>query len=558
VNFLLFFISFLFCVDGSVIVIEDRPYSIHDFFSRYPKRQWERTDSLQKEKMLNDFISRELCVLEAKRLGFHNNPQTAIKIYNRSLQILVNESYEYFVARPLLSEMELELARKNAKKEIFINHVLIGHSESYLGQPPNRTINEALVLSQQIKQDYEGGESFSSLAEKYSDDPGVKENSGEVGWVSWGATVAEFQSAAFILDAGVLSSPILTDFGYHLILVSDRRSSDYQYMSDDEYESLIVNITKRSVRDKLRPAALEYDKNTINEYGVVFNMNAINDIVVLYGRHQKELELSGGRPSASFLESMAVPVVVCVYNNKGYGPRWFAKKMAEAPPDRFPALGSVDAVLSVFKTFILQDIAIKKGLSSSIDTLYSYQRKVDDMVSSILYDAYLKHLVNIAPRPDSLSVRKYYHDNKLENYMDDERVTVREIRVSDRNLADSLLIEVGFGVGFSSLAEKYSLVNAENGGIFGPFSRKQAQKYFDAVSLLEVGNISPVISFSNNTFSIVKLIEKFPPAPLEFEGVYSSIESLLFKENQDNSKRVGINDLSDKYVITKKTSLLYK
>ena len=119
-NFLLFFISFLFCVDGSVIVIEDRPYSIHDFFSRYPKRQWERTDSLQKEKMLNDFISRELCVLEAKRLGFHNNPQTAIKIYNRSLQILVNESYEYFVARPLLSEMELELARKNAKKEIFI------------------------------------------------------------------------------------------------------------------------------------------------------------------------------------------------------------------------------------------------------------------------------------------------------------------------------------------------------------------------------------------------------------------------------------------------------
>ena len=75
-------------------MIDGQSYSIYDFFSRYPKKQWERADSLQQEKMLDDFIGRELCVLEAKGLGFLNDPGLAVKIFTRSRQILINESYK--------------------------------------------------------------------------------------------------------------------------------------------------------------------------------------------------------------------------------------------------------------------------------------------------------------------------------------------------------------------------------------------------------------------------------------------------------------------------------
>ena len=111
-KFLLFLFSLAVSSDGTILTIEGRSYSVHDFYSRYPKKQWERADSLQREKVLNDFINRELCVLEAKSLGFYNDPEIAVKIYNRSLQILVNESYEYFVARPLMAEEDLVLARR--------------------------------------------------------------------------------------------------------------------------------------------------------------------------------------------------------------------------------------------------------------------------------------------------------------------------------------------------------------------------------------------------------------------------------------------------------------
>ena len=557
-NLLLLLFSFALSSDGTILMIEKKSYSVHDFYSRYPKKQWERADSLQREKVLNDFITRELCVLEAKKLGFHNDPVTAVKIYNRSLQVLVNESYEYFVARPLLPEEDLIMARNNAKREVFVNHVLVGHSESYLNRPPKRTVDDALVLSQQIKAEYEGGVDFAILAEKYSDDPGVGENLGAVGWVPWGATVPAFQEAAFVLERGGVSSPVLTNFGYHIILVSDVRPSDNRFMDDSAYENLIINITKNSIRDMLRPAAIKYDQNIVEENNVVFNLDAVREILRSYDRFQKDSSLSGGSASFSFLETISTPIIVCVYGNKGYGPKWFAQRLKRTPSSRRPKFESEDAAVAALKTFVLQDIAVKRGFQAGVDSSFSYRWKVNDMVSDLLYDAYLKHLVNIAPRPDSSSVREYYNSNKYEKYLEDEKYTVREIRVSNRSFADSLLTEIGAGVAFSSLAKKHGVVGQVEEGLYGPFSKKQNSKYFDAVSSLEINGISPVIASTNNSFAIIQLVEKIPEKPIDLESVFVQIESLLTKEEQENSKALGLAGLIEKYSVNRSVSLLYK
>ena len=170
---LLTLFSFICASEGIILSIDDHEYSLYSFYSRYPKKQLERADSLQKDKMFTDFVKRELCILEAEKLGLKNEPGVAVKIRDRSLQILVNETYEHFVAAPLIAPDDLSAARKNAKKELFASHILIGHAGAYLSKPPQRTVDEALLLSQQIKSEYGAGESFSVLAEKYSDDPGA-------------------------------------------------------------------------------------------------------------------------------------------------------------------------------------------------------------------------------------------------------------------------------------------------------------------------------------------------------------------------------------------------
>jgi parvulin-like peptidyl-prolyl isomerase len=556
---LLSLFSFICASEGTVLTIDENEYSLYSFFSRYPKKQWERADSLQKDKMFTDFVKRELCILEAEKLGLQNDPGVALKIRDRSLQILVNESYEHFVATPLISPADLDAARENAKKELFVNHILIGHAEAYLGKPPQRTVDEALLLSQRVVGEYGAGESFGVLAEKYSDDPGAKNNSGSLGWVQWGATVPEFQRAAFMLDVGVLSAPVLTNFGYHLILISDVRPSGLQHMSNDAYESYVINISKNSVRDQLRDAALNYDANKISEYGIHFDSAAIESVLSAYNRLQKENILSegGGAGSARLLNSIEGLGVLCVYGGKGYGPKWFAIKLGRAPPSRQPRFDSVDKITSTLKTIILQDIAVHEGFASGINNVFSYRYKKNEMVSGLLYDAYLKRLIKSVPKPDTLAVSDFYEKNKYDKYMEEEKITLREIRVPNRAVAEGLLALLDAGADFALLAKQNSSVNPDGGGLLGPFQRNDNKLLFDAASLLNEEDISPVLSSSKNSFSIIKLVNHISAAPVRLDRVYVQIESLLIKEGQIEAKALGIDGLLNLYTVVKNAELLF-
>ena len=178
------------------------------------------------------------------------------------------------------------------------------------------------------------------------------------------------------------------------------------------------------------------------------------------------------------------------------------------------------------------------------------------MVSGLLYDSYLKHLVNTATKPDSSDVKGYYHNNKEEKYLEPEKVVIRDLRVRDKFLADSLLMIVANGADFSLLASNFSSINPKDGGLYGPFARNINKSLFDAASLLGAEEISPVLSVSKNQFSIIQLVENVPQKPIELSRVYARIESFLIKENQNNAKTEKIDGLHKKYNIEKSLSLL--
>jgi len=80
--------------------------------------------------------------------------------------------------------------------------------------------DELLQLKSRI---LEGEITFTAEAGVESDDPGSARNGGDLGWFGRGAMVPEFEQAAFALEAGKMSDPVRTSFGYHLILVEERR-----------------------------------------------------------------------------------------------------------------------------------------------------------------------------------------------------------------------------------------------------------------------------------------------------------------------------------------------
>lgn len=79
---------------------------------------------------------------------------------------------------------------------------------------------------QQIRQKIlDGSAKFEDMAKQYSDD-GSASKGGDLGWVSPGETVSQFEQAMDQLKPGEISQPIKSPFGYHLIQVLERRKQD--------------------------------------------------------------------------------------------------------------------------------------------------------------------------------------------------------------------------------------------------------------------------------------------------------------------------------------------
>jgi len=135
------------------------------------------------------------------------------------------------------------------------------------------SLDQALQKIEDILDELNKGADFETLAQTYSDCPSAAQN-GDLGYFSRGQMVPEFEKAAFELEIGEVSEPVLTEFGYHLIRVDDKRDGEVKArhilieaaMSDSDKEKItqLVNEVYQKLQDgaDFMECAIEYSTPT--------------------------------------------------------------------------------------------------------------------------------------------------------------------------------------------------------------------------------------------------------------------------------------------------------
>ncbi len=94
----------------------------------------------------------------------------------------------------------------------------------------------ALRTAQEIKKKIDGGADFAVIAREESEDPESAARGGDIGFVLRGVASPELEKAAFTLTVGETSAPILTEVGYHILRVTERRAAekpDFERFKED-------------------------------------------------------------------------------------------------------------------------------------------------------------------------------------------------------------------------------------------------------------------------------------------------------------------------------------
>lgn len=183
--------------------------------------------------------------------NFKNSSVTvhALKVSRQSLAPLVSvtdQEIKDYLAKPenqksLEASYTDNASKYNKAEEVKARHILISGDDA-------KNLEKITALRSKITP-----KNFAQIASQETQDPTGKGNGGDLGWFSAGRMVPEFEAVAFKMSKGEISQPVKTQFGYHLILVEDKKAADVKPLESVKAElaQLAIQRTKPQDLDKL-------------------------------------------------------------------------------------------------------------------------------------------------------------------------------------------------------------------------------------------------------------------------------------------------------------------
>ncbi len=203
--------------DPILMTINNVPITKSEFERIFYKNN---RDSVHDEKAINEylelFINFKLKVMEAKNLGFDTLPNFKQELQSYRKQL----SEPYFVDKET-EEKLLKEAYERKKWRIRTSHILIKVGENASPADTLAAYNKAIEIKKRIDK----GEDFAKLAKEFSEDDASKINGGDIGYLTVFTTVLPYENAAYKLKVGEVSNPVRSQYGYHIIKVTDRKEN---------------------------------------------------------------------------------------------------------------------------------------------------------------------------------------------------------------------------------------------------------------------------------------------------------------------------------------------
>jgi peptidyl-prolyl cis-trans isomerase SurA len=198
-----------------LLTVDNKVVQAGEFIRMY-KKSTEPGKVLDVDNYLKQFATFKLKVADALSAGYDTTKAFRTELSGYRDQLALN-----YLTDTQTREKLLQKAYQRSLTEINAWHILIALHQEASPEDTLKAWQKAIDIRDRIIT----GESFESVARGTSDDKSVKINGGNLGYFSAFQMIMPFEDAAYSLKKGAISQPVRTPYGYHIIMVSDKRPS---------------------------------------------------------------------------------------------------------------------------------------------------------------------------------------------------------------------------------------------------------------------------------------------------------------------------------------------
>jgi peptidyl-prolyl cis-trans isomerase D len=158
------------------------------------------------------------------------------------------------------------------------NRVHVQHILLMTVSKTDAEVEEIRQKAEDVLKQAKKGTKFDDLAKKYSEDPGTKDKGGDLGFITQGQTVPEFEKTAFTLPKGSISDLVKTQYGFHIIKVLEKETAHtkpFDEVKDSIKAPLVLSKADKQagdLADKLSAAIRQSNKISLDDLAKQFHL----------------------------------------------------------------------------------------------------------------------------------------------------------------------------------------------------------------------------------------------------------------------------------------------
>ena len=253
--FSLFFSHAVAQTDPVIMTVNGQPVLRSEFEYSYNKNNSEGViDKKSVEEYVDLFVNYKLKVAAA--IDAHYDTLTSFKKEfaqyrdQQVLPMLVTDADMEAEAHKIYDETVERIGPDGLIKTA---HILIRADQ----QAPQEEWDKAKVRIDSIYKALKGGADFADLATRLSQDPGSARQGGELPFVQHGQFVKEYEDVAFKLQPGEMSEVVKSPFGYHIILMKERKMLE---PFEEHHDAILNFMEQRNMRDQIAQQKVDENK----------------------------------------------------------------------------------------------------------------------------------------------------------------------------------------------------------------------------------------------------------------------------------------------------------